>query len=74
VRATIDLPDSVFRELKALAARRGMSIEEIVCLAIEEEIRKAERPPGHRLKFPILSSQQPGVLNLTNAEIENILS
>lgn len=74
MRTTIDLPDPVFRELKAVAARRGTSLKEIIRLAVEEEIRKAERPAGRRLKFPILSSRQPGVLNLTNAEIEDILT
>ncbi|MBZ5618498.1 MAG: ribbon-helix-helix protein, CopG family [Acidobacteriia bacterium] len=74
MRTTIDLPDPVFRELKAVAARRGTSLKQIIRLAVEEEIRKAERPAGRRLKFPILSSRQPGVLNLTNAEIEDILT
>jgi hypothetical protein len=74
MRTTVDLPDPVFRELKAVAARRGTSLKEIVRLAVEEEIRKAERPRGRRLKFPILTSRQPGVLNLTNAEIEDILT
>jgi hypothetical protein len=53
MRTTVDLPDPVFRELKALAARRGTSLKEIVRLAVEEEIRKAERPRGRSLRFPI---------------------
>jgi len=69
-----DMPDALFRELKAVAARRGTSLKEIIRLAVEEEIRKAERPVGRRLKFPILSSREPGVLNLTNAEIEDLLT
>lgn len=73
MRTTIDLPDPVFRELKAVAARRGTSLKEIIRLAVEE-IRKTERPAGRRLKFPILSSRQPGVLILTNAEIEDLLT
>ena len=74
MRTTIDLPDPVFRELKAVAARRGTSLKEIIRLAVEEEIRKAERPAGRRLKFPILTSRQPGTLNLTNAQIEDLLT
>jgi hypothetical protein len=74
MRTTVDLPDPVFRELKALAARRGTSLKEIIRQAVEEEIRKGERPTGRRLKFPILSSREPGALNLTNAEIEDILT
>ena len=70
MRITLDLPDSLFRELKALAARQGRPIKEIVCAAVEEEIRKAERKSGQRVKFPLLASKEPGTLDLTNAEIE----
>jgi hypothetical protein len=72
MRTTIDLPDPLFRELKAVAARRGTSLKTVVLAAVEEEIRKAERKAGRRVKFPLLSSHQPGSLKLTNAEIEDL--
>ena len=72
MRTTIDMPDTLFRELKAVAARRGRPLKEIVCAAVEQEIRKAERQSGQRVKFPLLASQQPGTLDLTNAEIEDL--
>jgi hypothetical protein len=74
MRTTIDLPDAVFRELKAVAARRGTSLKEVVLKAVEEEIRTAERKNGRRVKFPLLSSKEPGTLHLTNAEIEDLSS
>jgi hypothetical protein len=74
MRTTIDLPDPVFRELKAVAARRGTSLKEIVRKAVEEEIRKAERSSGRRVKFPLLASREPGSLDLTNAEIDDLSS
>jgi metal-responsive CopG/Arc/MetJ family transcriptional regulator len=73
MRTTIDLPDALFRELKAVAARRGISLKEIVRAAVEQELRK-ERTSGRRMKFPILSSRQPGTLNPTNARIEDFLT
>jgi predicted DNA-binding ribbon-helix-helix protein len=74
MRTTIDLPDALFCELKAVAARRGTSLKDIVCKAVEEEIRSAERKSGRRVKFPLLGSKQPGTLHLTNAEIEDLSS
>ncbi len=71
MRTTIDLPDPLFRELKAVAARRGTSLKDVIRAAVEEEIRKTERKIGHRVKFPLLPSRKPGSLNLTNAEIED---
>jgi len=72
MRTTIDLPDTVFRELKGVAARRGTSLKEVIGKAVEEEIRKAERKSGRRVKFPLLDSKEPGTLHLTNAEIEDL--
>jgi predicted DNA-binding ribbon-helix-helix protein len=45
MRTTVDLPDQLFRELKALAARRGTSLKTL-CLAVEEELRKTEPKKG----------------------------
>lgn len=72
MRTTIDLPDPLFRELKAVAARRGKSLKAVIQTAVEEEIRRAERRAGRRTKFPVLSSREPGSLDLTNAEIEDL--
>ena len=72
MRTTIDLPDPLFRELKAVAARRGTSLKNVIRTAVEEEVRKTERRAGRRVKFPLLSSQDPGSLDLTNAAIEDL--
>ena len=72
MRTTVDLPDPLFRELKAVAARRGESLKSVIRAAVESEIRKAEGKTGRRVKFPLLSSREPGSLDLTNAEIEEL--
>ncbi|MGA8028108.1 MAG: ribbon-helix-helix protein, CopG family [Bryobacteraceae bacterium] len=72
MRTTIDVPDQLFRELKAMAARRGTSLKSVIRIAVEAEIRKTERKTGRRLKFPLLSSKQPGSRKLTNAEIDDL--
>jgi len=60
--------------VKALAARRGASLKTVIRAALEEEVRKTERKAGRRVKFPLLSSHQPGSLHLTNADIEDLLA
>lgn len=72
MRTTVDLPDPLFRELKAVAARRGSSLKTLIRAAVEEEVRKAQRKAGKRLKFPLLSSAEPGTLHLTNAAIDDL--
>ncbi len=74
MRTTIDLPDPLFRELKAAAASRGTSLKNVIRKAVEAEVHAEERKAGRRVKFPLLSSNNPGSLNLTNAEIEDLLT
>ena len=38
MRTTVDLPDSLFRQMKATAALQGISIKELITTAIETEI------------------------------------
>jgi hypothetical protein len=75
VRITLDLPDATFRQLKSLAARRGTTLKQVLRSAVEREILAAtERPAGRRITVPVLKSQEPGALNLTNSEIEEFLA
>ncbi len=74
MRTTLELPDTLFRELKSVAAQRGTTLKNVIRAAIEVEMQKAQGKETHRVKFPILSSKNPGSLNLTNAEIDDLLA
>ena len=75
MRTTIDLPDDLFRQLKVLAASRNVTLKILVRRAIENELERGRaRGQRRRLRFPLLASKQPGTLNLTNAEIEDLLT
>lgn len=75
MRTSVDIPDEIFRELKMLAVRRGVTLKELLRTAVESELARARATkPGRRVKFPILTSKEPGTLKLTNAEIEELLT
>ena len=74
MRTTVDLPDPLFRELKATAARRGTSLKNVIRAAVEQEIHRKDLRPARRLKFPLAPSREPGVLNPTNADVEAFLA
>ena len=75
MRTTLDLPDATFRQLKSLAAKRGTTLKQILRSAVDKEIVAATaRTEQRRIKVPILKSKEPGSLNLTNAEIEDLLT
>ena len=72
MRTTVDLPDPVFRRLKATAALEGSSLKQIILRAIEKELH-AVPLKRRKARFPLIRSKEPGVLSLTNAEIDEIL-
>jgi hypothetical protein len=73
MRTTVDLPDELFRELKTVAMQRGISLKELLRTAVEHELGLAQRPAElYRVQFPVLSSKEPGKLDLTNADIEDL--
>jgi hypothetical protein len=72
MRTTIDIPDPVYRQLKATAALRGCSVREIILRVVERELAAAAPKKG-RIKLPLIESDRPGSLHLTNADINEIL-
>lgn len=75
MRTTVELGDETYRELKVLAARRGTTLKRVIGEAVEQELRRAKAGGGRRrLKFPLLDSAEPGSLDLSNADIEELLT
>ena len=72
MRTTIDLPDPVFRRLKAAAALQGTSLKDLILRAVEKELTGARTKRG-RIRFPLIRSKEPGTLSLSNAQIDEIL-
>ena len=75
MRMTVDLPDTLFREVKSTAARKGESLKEFLQRAVVNELsRTGDQSPAKRVAFPVLDSAQPGSLNPTNEEIDRMLA
>ena len=74
MRTTVDLPDSLFRQMKAHAALRGISIKNFITTAIESQIAASENGDDYSVDLPLIRSKKPGTLHLTNAEIEDLLT
>jgi hypothetical protein len=71
VRTTVDIPDAVYRRLKASAAERGCSVKELILRGVESQLETRKR--GSRVRLPIVSSKRPGTLHLTNDQIYEII-
>ena len=74
MRTTIDIPDETYRELKIKAVREGRTVREIVLQGVESALKPAaNQKPIRKFKLPVIHSSQPGTLDLTNEQIDDIL-
>ena len=74
MRTTVDMPDPVFRKMKATAALRGISLKEFLLRAVEHEMAQKSPPKDCTVRLPLIRSKHPGKRVLTNAEIEDLLA
>jgi hypothetical protein len=74
MRTTVDIPDPVYRRLKARAASEGSSAKELILRGVEQVLRKNRRTSRRRITAPIVRSKRPGTLRLDNAKIYEIIS
>jgi hypothetical protein len=72
MRTTVDIPDPTYRTLKSKAAERGCSVKALILRGVERELRAGAGKKG-RIRVPIVHSKQPGVLDLSNEQIYEII-
>jgi hypothetical protein len=76
MRTTIDLPDTLFRKTKAMAALRGSSMKDLIIRAVEREVTHASaalKPKRHRVKLPLIQSPSGRKVDLTGFDFDDLL-
>ena len=74
MRTTIDIPDQLYKQMKAKAALQGRTVKEIVLRGVEKEMQDTPvKKKTKRVQLPLIHGKGTQKINLTNAEIEEIL-
>jgi hypothetical protein len=73
MRTTVDIPDALYRQLKARAAREGCSVKALVLRGVKGELHGRPKKRGRRVTGPIVDSKEPGTLNIDNAKIAELI-
>lgn len=60
MRTTLDLPDELFRELKAQAALRGMKMKDLLALFVEQGLHRKYEVSRVRSALPVARREIPG--------------
>ncbi len=71
MRTTMDIPDPLYGKLKAKAALDGTSVKDIVVRLVRQEVEPPKR--GTRVRLPLIRARETRKLDITNAEINEIL-
>ena len=58
MRTTIDIPDELFRRVKAEAALRGQSLKTFVLNALQNEFSAKQAPAKRRANLPLVKSKE----------------
>jgi hypothetical protein len=72
MRTTIDIPDTLYRELKVRAAQEGTTVRQLLLEGVELA-RQQRSTPRKPFVLPLIPSSRPGTLDLTNEQIDDIL-
>jgi hypothetical protein len=65
MKATVEIPDDLYREAKIAAAMRGTKVKDLVAEGLRLVLRgEVNRPRRKRLKFPLIDAGEPGTLNI----------
>ena len=74
VRTTIDIPDALYRRLKARAAVEGQSAKALILQGVEQVLKGPRSDSGRRLSVPLVKSRRPGAIRIDNARIYDVIS
>ena len=74
MRTTIDIPDALYRRLRARAAREGRTAKALILRGVERVLSTREPTPRRKVKLPLVASRRPGTLRLDNARIYDVIS
>ena len=74
MRTTMDIPDPLYRLLKARAASEGSSVKALLLRGVEEVLRAPRRTSRRPVALPIVRSKRPGTLRIDHAKIYDIIA
>jgi hypothetical protein len=74
MRTTVDIPDVLYRQLKAKALKENRSVKELILRGVVGELRSKSGKKGRRVSLPLVPSKRPGSLVIDNDKIYDLIS
>jgi hypothetical protein len=73
---TVELPEPIFRRTEEAARARGVGVDELISEMLERELANEAQPvmTPHRVSLPVIHSRNPGTLDLSNFNFDDLLA
>jgi hypothetical protein len=73
VKTTLDIPASLYRQLKSKAARERVSVKQLIVRRLRAELLQKSKKRSRRVVLPVVRSKRPGSLEIDNDRISELL-
>jgi hypothetical protein len=73
MQTTIDLPEPLLQAVQQKARETGVPLDKLIASALANELEHRHEGSRRRIAVPVRDSKEPGVLHLTNAQLEQFL-
>ena len=74
MKTTVEIPEKLFRQVKARAAMEGLSLREFFLRGLQMALQTSpDHPIRQRVAFPIIRATQ-GINRLTDAQVATALN
>jgi hypothetical protein len=71
MRTTIDLPDPLFKQVKAEAALRGLKLREFITRCLERALaERSHTSKSYRVKLPLVQGDGKRLINPTREQLD----
>ena len=81
MRATVELPDAIYRRTEETAQARGLSVDKLIADLLERELEEPSpvralsgETTSKRVSFPLIHSNEPGTLDLSDFDFDDLLA
>ena len=75
MKATLDLPGDLLREMKLRAVHEGRKFKDVAAEVFRRGLVQPTKDPGirHRVKLPLIKCRHPAVKDLTPEDVADML-
>lgn len=74
MRTTIDIPDHLYRRLKARAAKEGRPAKALILRGVDHVLAAGAKPRSARVRLPLVGGERPGSIRIDYDRLYDLIS